>query len=93
MWPARQPRRVTIESAFFGWRLTGHVARRPQESGAWVSDFLPYTAEIAEEPAQAEPAAASAEARGPELVMFEQRGCEWCEVWMEEISQEMRVSS
>ena len=29
---------------------------------------------------------AGAQARGPELIMFEQRGCEWCEVWMEEIA-------
>ena len=30
--------------------------------------------------------AAGAQARGAELIMFEQRGCEWCEVWMEEIA-------
>ena len=30
--------------------------------------------------------AAGAQARGAEMIMFEQRGCEWCEVWMEEIA-------
>lgn len=29
--------------------------------------------------------AGSAVAKKPQLIMFEQWGCEWCEVWMEEI--------
>lgn len=28
----------------------------------------------------------SAQSRGVELIMFEQQGCEWCDVWNEEIA-------
>lgn len=31
-------------------------------------------------------AARSADNKGAELIMFEQQGCEWCEVWNEEIA-------
>lgn len=30
--------------------------------------------------------AARAEVRGAQVIMFEQQGCEWCEVWNEEIA-------